>query len=88
MINASTGKGRVSLVTGSASPHGLGRAMINKFASEGAKVVVSDLPSRSKEGEEAVAQLNSQYGAVRIHHSLCPALQAFNCGDAIPSFFL
>lgn len=65
MVNASTGKGRVSLVTGSASPVGLGRAMTRVFAREGAKVIVSDLKQREKEGLEAVKELDAIGGKVR-----------------------
>jgi len=109
MINASTGRGRVSLgetpstrqsavslvlllgwavgslgirldcsclisgahweridekVTGSASPFGLGRAMTRVFARQGAKVIVSDLTSREKEGLVAVKELDAIGGAV------------------------
>lgn len=65
MINPSTGRGRVALVTGSASSVGIGAAMCRVFAREGAKVVVSDLPSREKDGLERVKELNDAYGDVR-----------------------
>lgn len=51
MVNASTGKPRVSLITGSGSKAGIGRAIANIFVREGGKVVLSDLPSREQEGD-------------------------------------
>ncbi|KAI9002921.1 hypothetical protein DFJ74DRAFT_613403 [Hyaloraphidium curvatum] len=62
MVNPSTGKGRVSLITGSTSPVGIGFAMARVFAKEGAKVVVSDLSSRKSHGEAAAKQLNDAHG--------------------------
>lgn len=58
MINASTGLGRVSLITGGASPVGLGAAAGRVFAREGAKVVIADLPSKEASGQAVVAELN------------------------------
>ncbi|KXS10601.1 NAD(P)-binding protein [Gonapodya prolifera JEL478] len=51
LINQSTGKGRVCLVTGSASK-GMGRAFVLSLAKEGGLVEVSDIPKREKEGHE------------------------------------
>ncbi|KXS15768.1 NAD(P)-binding protein [Gonapodya prolifera JEL478] len=56
MINKSTGKGRICLVTGSAS-QGMGREDIKLMAQEGAVVAVSDIPSRENEGRELVKEL-------------------------------
>ena len=39
--------------------------MVNVFAREGAKVVVSDIAQREKEGLQAVSELDAQYGPVR-----------------------
>ncbi len=68
MVNPSTGHPRICLVTGSAAPggRGIGRAMVNVFAREGAKVVVSDISAREKEGLQAVSELDAQYGPVRL----------------------
>ncbi|KAJ3309961.1 VPS35 endosomal protein sorting factor-like, partial [Gonapodya sp. JEL0774] len=56
MVNKSTGKGRVCLVTGSAS-RGIGREDVILMAKEGAAVAVSDIPSREKEGQELVKEI-------------------------------
>lgn len=61
MINRSTGKGRVSLVTGAASQVGIGFATAKIFAREGAKVIVSDLPSKEADGNARVAEINKEF---------------------------
>jgi NAD(P)-dependent dehydrogenase (short-subunit alcohol dehydrogenase family) len=48
-------EGRAGLVTGAAS--GIGRACAVRFAGEGARVVVSDLPEAAEGAEETVAQI-------------------------------
>ncbi len=58
MINKSTGAGRISLITGGASPVGLGAAAARLFVREGARVAISDLPSQEAKGQEVVAELN------------------------------
>jgi len=64
MVNKSTGKGRVCLVTGSAS-RGMGREEVKLMALEGARVVVSDIPSKDKEGKEVVAEIQA-FGGIAI----------------------
>ncbi|KAI9030239.1 short-chain dehydrogenase/reductase SDR [Hyaloraphidium curvatum] len=63
MLNPSTGVARVCLVTGSASPRGLGAAMAEAFAREGGKVIISDLAMKEVDGKKAVESLNARYGA-------------------------
>jgi NAD(P)-dependent dehydrogenase (short-subunit alcohol dehydrogenase family) len=46
-------KGKVAIITGAASPRGIGKAMARTFAEHGAKVVIADL---SREAAEAAAQ--------------------------------
>lgn len=62
MVN-SNGKGRICLVTGSGARTGLGYAMVDAFAREGAKVVVSDIAAKQKEGQAIVDEINSKWGA-------------------------
>lgn len=38
--------------------------MINVFAREGAKVIISDISAREKDGLEGVKEINEKYGAV------------------------
>ncbi|KXS08834.1 short-chain dehydrogenase/reductase SDR [Gonapodya prolifera JEL478] len=61
MVNKSTGKGRIALITGCASK-GMGREFALALAHEGAQVVVSDIPTRQKEGEELVSQIKGSGG--------------------------
>ncbi|KAI9014306.1 dehydrogenase [Hyaloraphidium curvatum] len=59
MINKSTGLGRVSLITGGASPVGIGAATARVFAREGAKVIISDLADREQDAKKVVAECNA-----------------------------
>lgn len=63
MLNPSTGKPRVCLVTGSSSPYGLGHAMVQAFAREGGNVVVSDIAKLEEQGKKVVADIESKWGA-------------------------
>jgi len=57
LVNASNGKPRVALITGSA--RGNGRAGAIEMGKRGASVAVSDLPAFEKEGQEAVAAIKA-----------------------------
>ncbi|KAI9015932.1 oxidoreductase [Hyaloraphidium curvatum] len=61
MVNKSSGKGRVSLVTGAAS-QGFGRAIAKALAAEGARVAVSDVPARQGEGQGLVDEIAKDGG--------------------------
>lgn len=52
--------GKVALITGAASPIGLGRAIANRLASEGASIVVVDL--NKEKIEQAAADIAKEYG--------------------------
>ena len=51
-------KGKVCVVTGAASPHGIGRSTANLLASNGADVVVLDV---SEKVEEAASELAASH---------------------------
>src|SRR5689334_17443196 len=53
-------EGKAGLVTGAAS--GIGRACALRFASEGASVVVADLPSSREAGEQVVREIREAGG--------------------------
>ncbi|BDA77112.1 short-chain dehydrogenase [Leptospira kobayashii] len=57
-------EGKVALVTGAASPIGLGRAIANRIASHGATLVLVDL--NQEKIEEAAKELAAAYGVKAI----------------------
>ncbi|KAI9019101.1 short-chain dehydrogenase/reductase SDR [Hyaloraphidium curvatum] len=63
MVNASTGRGRVSLITGSSAAKGMGYSHARVFAREGAKIIISDVSNKEKEGRARVAELDAMHGA-------------------------
>lgn len=62
MINSSTGLGRVSLITGAASPNGFGRRTAQLLAKHGARVVVTDVPTMESMGKELVDEIKKEGG--------------------------
>ncbi|KAJ3343470.1 VPS35 endosomal protein sorting factor-like [Gonapodya sp. JEL0774] len=59
MVNTSTGLGRVCFISGSGSGWGLGATAAKMFASEGARVVISDLPSQEATAKTTVEEINT-----------------------------
>ena len=59
-------EGKSGLVTGSAG--GIGRATAVALAREGARVVVTDLPSRTADGEETVRLIVDECGTAYVVH--------------------
>ena len=57
----STLTGKVALVTGTAAPNGIGRAISKRLAQEGATVVVSDMGGTLDTGAGPVPRLNMIY---------------------------
>lgn len=57
--------GKVAIVTGGAS--GIGRGIVERFAAEGAGVVIADV--RDDLGEEVAAELNAQGAKTVYHHT-------------------
>lgn len=55
-------QGRVAIVTGAASPRGIGWATASRLAQEGASVVVLDLDERA--AQEAAAQIGPQHAGM------------------------
>ncbi|EQA38809.1 KR domain protein [Leptospira inadai serovar Lyme str. 10] len=53
-------EGKVALVTGAASPRGLGRAIANTIAKEGGDIVVADL--NKEHIEQAAAEIAKEFG--------------------------
>lgn len=73
-------EGKVALVTGAASPIGLGRAIANRLASEGASLVVVDL--NQEKIEEAAKELEKAYG-IKALGVACNVTKAEDCDTAI-----
>lgn len=59
MLNASTGLGRVVLVTGGASPRGFGHTAAVLMARHGARVVVTDLKKFEEGGRKVVEEIKA-----------------------------
>lgn len=58
-------KGVVALVTGGAS--GLGRATVQRFVKQGAKVVIADLPvSKGKEVVDELGESNAVFAPMNV----------------------
>jgi len=70
LVNQSTGKGRVCLITGAASGSGMGTEMAVLFANHGARVVVTDL-----EGADGYNRMEA--------HKLVARIKSMGIGDAI-----
>ncbi|KAI9026324.1 hypothetical protein DFJ74DRAFT_36623 [Hyaloraphidium curvatum] len=60
--NHSTSSPRVALITGAASPKGIGRAAAKLFAEHGARVVVTDIPSLEAQGRDLVEEIKGAGG--------------------------
>lgn len=73
-------EGKVALVTGAASPVGLGRAIANRLASEGATIVVVDL--NQEKIEEAAKELEKAYG-VKAVGLACNVTKPDDCDSVI-----
>jgi len=58
LINKSTGKGRVGLISGAAAG-GIGSSTALLWAAEGAKVVITDIPQNEAYGKELVAKIKA-----------------------------
>ncbi|EPG73548.1 KR domain protein [Leptospira broomii serovar Hurstbridge str. 5399] len=57
-------EGKVALITGAASPRGLGRAIANTIAKEGGDIVVADL--NKEHIEQAAAEIAKEFGVKAI----------------------
>ncbi|MCC5815397.1 MAG: glucose 1-dehydrogenase [Leptospira sp.] len=73
-------EGKVALVTGAASPIGLGRAIANRLASEGANLVVVDLNQDAI--DKAAQELEKEYGIKAIGIA-CNVTKPDDCDAAI-----
>ncbi len=73
-------EGKVALITGAASPIGLGRAIANRLASEGASIVVLDL--NQEKIEEAARAIEKEYGVKAIGIA-CNVTKLEDCESAI-----
>jgi NAD(P)-dependent dehydrogenase (short-subunit alcohol dehydrogenase family) len=86
-------KGKVCVVTGAASPHGIGRATANMLAANGAQVALLDISERVSDAARELAGIYSQSSALGLHCNIaspadCDAaaakvIQAFNRIDAL-----
>lgn len=73
-------EGRVALVTGAASPIGLGRAIAKRLAEEGANLVVIDL--NQEKIEEAAQELEKEFG-IQALGVACNVTKPEDCDSAI-----
>ncbi|MCG9873677.1 MAG: glucose 1-dehydrogenase [Leptospiraceae bacterium] len=73
-------EGKVALVTGAASPIGLGRAISNRLASHGATLVVVDL--NQEKIDQAAKDLENQYG-IKALGIACNVTKPEDCDNAI-----
>ncbi|MCB1142158.1 MAG: beta-ketoacyl-ACP reductase [Leptospiraceae bacterium] len=71
---------KVALVTGSSSPRGLGRAIVNRIAEEGSKIVIVDL--KQDDVEKAAKEVSSQYNIEALGIS-CDVTKATDCENLI-----
>lgn len=60
LINPTTKLGRVSLVSGGSQ--GIGKSTCLRFAQEGARVVITDIPKLSDQGEELAREIRNNNG--------------------------
>lgn len=65
MTNTGTLTDKVAIITGAA--HGIGRATAERFAAEGARVVVADI--NEELGNHVVAQIEAEGGVARFLHT-------------------
>lgn len=73
-------EGKVALVTGAASPIGLGRAIANRLASHGATLVVVDL--NQEKIDQAAKDLETKYG-IKSLGIACNVTKPEDCDNAI-----
>lgn len=73
-------KDKVALVTGSASPRGLGRAVVNRIANSGANIVILDLNEDAV--QKAAAEVNSFYN-VKTLGIACNVSKEEDCTSAV-----
>ncbi|MCB1176479.1 MAG: 3-oxoacyl-ACP reductase FabG [Leptospiraceae bacterium] len=73
-------KDKVALVTGGASPRGLGRSIANRLASEGCSIVLIDL--NKEQIEIAAKEVNETYGVKTLGIS-CNVTAAADCDSVI-----
>jgi 3-oxoacyl-[acyl-carrier protein] reductase len=73
-------KEKVALITGSASPRGLGRAVINRIAKVGASIVILDLNEEAV--QKAAAEVSSTYN-VKTLGIACNVSKEEDCISAV-----
>ncbi|NBU97289.1 MAG: SDR family oxidoreductase [Spirochaetia bacterium] len=73
-------KDKVALVTGSASPRGLGRAIVNRIAKEGTNIVILDLNSEAV--KKAAEEIKNTYN-VKTLGVACNVTKEADCIEAI-----
>lgn len=73
-------EGKVAIVTGTASPKGLGRAICNRLASEGCSLVMIDL--NQEQCDAAAKEVADAYG-VKAVGVACNVTKAEDCENAI-----
>jgi 3-oxoacyl-[acyl-carrier protein] reductase len=73
-------KDKVALVTGSASPRGLGRAVINRIANEGCSIVILDLNEEAV--KKAAEEVKNTYN-VKVLGIACNVSKEEDCIQAI-----
>lgn len=73
-------KDKVALVTGSASPRGLGRAIVNRLAEEGTTIVILDLQEDSV--KNAAVEVKEKFG-VKTLGIACNVTKEEDCNKAV-----
>lgn len=73
-------EGKVALVTGAASPRGLGRAIANTIAKEGGDIVLVDL--NKEQIEQAAAEVAKEFGVKTLGLS-CNVTKSEDCDSVI-----